>query len=399
MSTGAAMRAGAGDAPGRHNPVRLTLALVAAGALLGSGFVSHAANRLVSGQPLPLWRATDGIVAAAIAALLCALALASFPAQTKALQRAVIGAAGGLLLLGAWAAGQAAAGLSVDAPPAARTLLGPGFWVLTLAAALAMVDALQRLGSGALARLFVAVAVAGMLFAMGAAGCFDRLSLLREYAAHRDSFAAALERHCALVLAALLPALLIGVPLGLLAVRRPAAGPPLFAALNLLQTIPSIALFGLLIAPLSVLATAVPALAAAGLRGVGFAPAAVALTLYSLLPVARNVQAGIAGVDPAVIEAARGMGLTRRQIFRRVELPLALPVLLAGLRIVLVQAIGLGVVAALIGAGGLGSFVFQGLGQYAVDLVLLGAVPVILLALAADFLMRLVIELARRRTP
>jgi osmoprotectant transport system permease protein len=125
----------------------------------------------------------------------------------------------------------------------------------------------------------------------------------------------------------------------------------------------------------------------------------VAITLYSLLPVARNVQAGIAGVDPAVIEAARGMGLTPRQVFRRVELPLGLPVLLAGLRIVLVQAIGLAVVAALIGAGGLGSFVFQGLGQYAVDLVLLGAVPVILLALAADFLMRLVIEVARRRTP
>jgi osmoprotectant transport system permease protein len=399
MSDGAAPKAGIGGAPGLRNPVRLTLALAAAAALLGSGFVSYAENRLVSGQPLPLWSATDGTASGAIAALLGALALASFLTQTKALERAVMVAAAGLLLLGAWAAGDAAAALSAHAPPAARTLLGPGFWGLTLAAVLAIVDALQRLGSGPLARFLVAIAVAGLLFAMGAAGCFDRLSLLREYAAHRDTFAAALERHCALVLAAVLPALLIGLPLGLLAVRRPAAGPPLFAVLNLLQTIPSIALFGLLIAPLSALATAVPALGAAGLRGVGFAPAAVALTLYSLLPVARNVQAGIAGVDPAVIEAARGMGLTPRQVFRRVELPLGLPVLLAGLRIVLVQAIGLAVVAALIGAGGLGSFVFQGLGQYAVDLVLLGAVPVILLALAADFLMRLVIEVARRRTP
>jgi len=105
-------------------------------------------------------------------------------------------------------------------------------------------------------------------------------------------------------------------------------------------------------------------------------------------------------VDPAVIEAARGMGLAPGQIFWRVELPLALPVFLAGVRIVLVQTIGLAVVAALIGAGGLGTFVFQGIGQYATDLVLLGAVPTIVLALAADLVMRMLVELAgRRRSP
>jgi len=110
----------------------------------------------------------------------------------------------------------------------------------------------------------------------------------------------------------------------------------------------------------------------------------------------RNTSAGITGVDGAVIEAGRGMGLTQRQIFRQVELPLALPVLLAGLRIVTVQAIGLAVVAALIGAGGLGTFVFEGLGQYAVDLVLLGALPAIFLALAADFILQTLIAVLRR---
>ena len=126
----------------------------------------------------------------------------------------------------------------------------------------------------------------------------------------------------------------------------------------------------------------------ATIGGIGIAPAIVALVLYALLPVVRNTVAGLTGVDGAVIEAARGMGLTAGQIFRQIELPLALPVFLAGLRIVLVQAIGLAVVAALIGAGGLGTFVFEGLGQYAVDLVLLGALPAILLALAADFLLQ-----------
>ena len=167
--------------------------------------------------------------------------------------------------------------------------------------------------------------------------------------------------------------------------------------LNLLQTIPSIALFGLLIVPLSALAAAVPALAALGVGGIGPAPAIIALILYALLPVVRNTVAGSPGSMPAVVDAARGMGMTRRQLFWQVELPLASPLLLAGLRIVTVQAIGLAVVAALIGAGGLGSFVFEGLGQYAADLVLLGALPAIVLALAADFLLQILAEAAARR--
>ena len=232
---------------------------------------------------------------------------------------------------------------------------------------------------------------------MADAGLFDALSIVREYQNKRDIFAAEIGRHCTLVLGSLLPALLLGVPLGVIAVGSPRLRGPLFAILNILQTIPSIALFGILIAPLSALADAVPALALIGVGGIGLAPAIIALVLYALLPVVRNTYAGLAGVDRAVIETAEGMGLTRRQIFRKVELPLALPVLLAGLRIVMVQAIGLAVVAALIGAGGLGTFVFQGLGQNAADLVLLGAIPAILLALAADFLLQTATAFVRGR--
>jgi osmoprotectant transport system permease protein len=170
-----------------------------------------------------------------------------------------------------------------------------------------------------------------------------------------------------------------------------------FAVLNILQTIPSIALFGLLIVPLSALVAAVPWLAAIGIAGIGVTPAIIALVLYELLPVAHNTSAGLAAVDPATVEAGRGIGLSNRQIFWQLELPLAVPVFLAGLRIVTVQAIGLAVVAALIGAGGLGTFVFEGLGQYAVDLVLLGALPAIFLALGADFILQVVLSLLRRR--
>ena len=182
--------------------------------------------------------------------------------------------------------------------------------------------------------------------------------------------------------------------MGIYVARVHVAEVPVMTVLNVVQTVPSIALFGLLIAPLSALGAAMPSL---GISGIGFAPAVIALTLYALLPVVRNTLAGIAGVDAAIVESARGAGMTGAQILRRVELPLAFPIILTGIRIVVVQAIGLAVVAALVGAGGLGTFVFQGLGQYATDLVLLGALPAIALALAADFTLRSVQTLLARR--
>jgi len=171
------------------------------------------------------------------------------------------------------------------------------------------------------------------------------------------------------------------VPLGLLAWQAPRWRTALFGGLNIIQTLPSIALFGLLMAPL----------ARAGLSGIGVVPAVIALVLYALLPTARAVATGLAGVAAAPLEAAAGLGMAQSQIFWRVRLPLAAPALLAGLRIVLVQTVGLAVVAALIGAGGYGDFVFQGLGQYAVDLVLLGALPATFLALAADGVLTLAV--------
>ena len=141
-------------------------------------------------------------------------------------------------------------------------------------------------------------------------------------------------------------------------------------------------------APLALLAVQVPLLGQWGIKGVGMAPAVMALTLYSLLPVVRSTAAGLGQVPQPVIDAARGMGLSRSQIFWKVELPLALPVFISGLRVATVQVIGLAVVAALIGAGGFGAIMFQGLLGGALDLVLLGTVPVIAMALAADALLK-----------
>lgn len=380
-----------------RNQVLLALTLAGFAAAVACGFVGVAPNRLVSGRPIALWAACGGLSTAGMAALGALLLYASLARPSKALHAAAAVLGGLLLLLALAALGQAAHNLAGSAGPAARVSPGTAFWIIAAAAALAVVDGLQRLGAGPAARVLAVVAIAAGATALAAAGTFDALSIAREFASRHRLFAEALVRHVELVAGSVGPALAIGVPLGVAAARHRRLHGPLFACLNMLQTVPSIALFGLLIVPLSVLAAAVPSLAAIGVGGIGPAPAIIALVLYALLPVVRNTQTGLDSVDAAVIDAARGIGLGRRQIFWRVELPLALPVLLAGLRIVIVQAIGLAVVAALIGAGGLGTFVFEGLGQYAIDLVLLGALPAIFLALAADFIMQTLSALLRRR--
>jgi osmoprotectant transport system permease protein len=377
------------------DPVLAIVGLVAGTTAIAGGFVAEAPNRLVNGAPLSLWGAAGPTIAILIGLSIASLLALSFRVSTRSTAGATAFVAAALLLLLLYGAGDAASSLTDAAKPAARTSLGAGFWIMSLCAGLAAIDGVQRLKPRPLALCLITLAIVCAVAALGFSGGLDDLSIAREYQARRTLFADAIGRHCALVLAALLITLALGLPLGFLAARRKRLKLPLFTILNLLQTVPSVALFGLLITPLSALAALSPALASLGIQGIGVAPALIALCLYSLLPIVRNAETAIAGADRAVIDAALGMGFTRRQIFWRVELPLGLPVLLAGVRIVLVQTIGLAVVAALIGAGGLGTFIFQGIGQYAVDLVLLGALPTIGLALAADFLLRQIVALLR----
>ena len=174
-------------------------------------------------------------------------------------------------------------------------------------------------------------------------------------------------------------AVAVGIPTGILLARRPRLEKPVLAGANIVETIPSLALFGLLLP--------VPWLGARADR-----LAILALALYALLPIIRNTYAGITGVDRAVVEAARGMGLTDRQLLFQVQLPLALSVILAGVRVATVVTVGVATIAAAIGAGGLGEYIFRGLAMVNNDLILAGAIPAALLALAAD----LVLGLAER---
>jgi osmoprotectant transport system permease protein len=209
------------------------------------------------------------------------------------------------------------------------------------------------------------------------------MNLAHFFVRHGDEILQATLEHIWLVGAAMLLAILIGVPLGILVTRRPWLSKPILGSANIAETIPSLALFGFLL-PVPWLGDRADRLAI------------VALTLYALLPIIRNTSAGIAGVDPAIREAARGMGMTPSQILFRVELPLSLSTVLAGVRVATVLTIGVATIAAAVGAGGLGEFIFRGLAMVNDQLILAGAIPAALLALSADFLLSV---LERRLRP
>lgn len=178
--------------------------------------------------------------------------------------------------------------------------------------------------------------------------------------------------HLWLVAISMLFAIVIGIPLGILITRWPALDKPILGSANVIQTIPSLALFGFL-------------LPAPWFGERADRMAILALTVYSLLPLIRNTYVGIRGVDAAVVEAARGMGMTDRQMLFQVQLPLSLGVIIAGVRVATVISVGLATIAAAIGAGGLGELIFRGLAMVSDAVILAGAIPAALLALLADF--------------
>ncbi|GGJ29250.1 ABC transporter permease [Deinococcus roseus] len=268
----------------------------------------------------------------------------------------------------------------------ARASASSGFWLWMLGSGIALYTAqlaqTEKRNSFLLWLWFPIVLGFALLHGL------DGWSVLAEGRSEGDRWLAELGQHFRLTLTALLLATLIGSPLAVWSSQNEKAANLTLGIAGAFQTLPSLALLGLLIAPLAWLADHVPGLRAAGVSGIGTAPALVALTLYALLPLLRNGVVALRGVDEGALDAATGMGMTRAQRFWKVQLPLALPVWLAGVRQATVLLIGISSVAALIGAGGLGVYIFKGLQSGAADLILLGAIPACVLAVLADALLR-----------
>ncbi len=375
---------------------RVLLVLVSAAiAAAGLPFLTVAPNRLMSGTDVSLaelmqgWRALLLLPAGV-------LSVVPFLRPTRNTGAAAVLAASLALAGLVWLAGDGARHPSAHLSDVARVSPGAGFWVLAMIAWFAAANALEALLSGRVARILASTAIVLPVVALLGMGELDQLALLKEYANRKEVFEAAWWRHLAIVLATLLPCTLAGIPLGIAAARNERFATVVYSVLSIIQTVPSIALFGLLIAPLAWLAALFPG---SGIRGVGLLPAVIGLTAYALLPIVHGTASSIRQVPSVVVEAALAMGFTKRQLFWKIEAPLALPALLSGFRVTAVQIVGLAVVAALIGAGGLGGLVFQGLASGALDLVMLGVLPVVATAVAVDAVFRILTSVLEDRRP
>jgi osmoprotectant transport system permease protein len=361
-------------------------------ALFAAPFATYRTTRIASGESRLLIEALPIAMGAVVAAVALGVGAGAVLVRgpLARLGSAVIGLAVLLPALGL------SAGFLTPADNTfARVSPSIGFWLLVLSFSLLVIDAFVRMRLGPYGRLAALAVGTSALALLLFSGIWDNLSILKEYYTRADTFWREARQHLMLAFGSMAAACIVGIPLGIAAHRLKTLRAAVLQGLGIVQTIPSIALFGLLMAPLGAIGASVPLAAALGIKGIGAAPAFIALFLYALFPIVANTIAGLGQVPATVVDAARGMGLSARQRLMQIELPLALPVILAGIRIVLVQNLGLATVAALIGGGGFGTFVFQGIGQTAIDLVLLGAIPTVALSFAASIVLDALVDLAK----
>jgi osmoprotectant transport system permease protein len=358
------------------------------------GWLTVKPNRLAIGNSLTLWD-SPGWTAAVVTIILWIAAVILSALATSKRHFVYLGILINIILIISFtAAGYSASAILANSPELTRVSLSSGIFLSAAGALIVLVTVRQHLVENQLLRNIISWSWLTVLLVFLFTGWFNNLSILQEFFANSSRFRQELLTHIYLFSGAILAGVIIGIPLGVWAVYSSRLYRPIFFLANITQTIPSLALFGIMIAPLSALSNAFPFLRTIGIRGIGPAPAIIALIIYALLPIIQNTYTGLHQINPAIIDAGRGMGMNRRQILRRVEVPLAIPLILVGVRTAAVQAIGNTAVAALIGAGGLGQFIFQGLGQAASDLIIIGAIPIIMLALIIDRAMQLIAQAA-----
>lgn len=374
--------------------LRIFFAFGFAAAIYGCDWLSIAPNRLLPGTGVnavaALGPAIHGLVA-----FLFVVSVASrwlMRALSPEIEQAIWAAGSCLLLmLIPIMTGHAAAELMASQPALARAALGGGFWLGYGIVFLAFLDASHRLAKGWITVLALDIVLAVLAVAVWL-GWFDDLSLAIEWHLRQATLRLALWQHLSLSFSVLAIALCISLPLGWLSFRFSRAAALLDAVFGLIQVTPAIALFGLLIPLLAILLHMMPSLRDIGFAAIGGFPAIVGISAYLALPLMRGIAAGLRNTDPAVVESAKAMGLGEWRMLLDVRLPLGRPVFVAALRVAVVQGISLVTLGGLIGAGGLGAIVFDGMGQFAPDLILLGALPIVVLGLMADRLFAMLEE-------
>ena len=358
------------------------------------GWLTLKPNRLAAGTSLSLWDSFGWGGTALITIFWLVILVLSFfkDAKIRSLYSGIIG---NLILVAIIALiGLNADRLLINQSSLVRVSLSSGIWLSWLAIFIILFTSRRGLNNEPLLQNIISFTGLVVAISWMGAGWLDNIALLQEYMAQKERLLQELQTHIWLFSGSVLVGMLIGVPLGIWASQSRRAARPIFILANIAETIPSLALFGILIAPLSALSQAFPVLGELGIHGIGTAPALIALIIYSLLPIIQNTYSGLHQLDPSVIDAGFGVGMSRSGVLISIRLPLAAPFIVEGIRTAAVQAVGNTAIAALIGAGGLGQLIFQGLGQADSDLILLGSIPVIILALVVDIIMKTMVKIS-----
>jgi osmoprotectant transport system permease protein len=264
-------------------------------------------------------------------------------------------------------------------PNVARISLGPSIY-------LALIGAWVLLSTEKQGALKISMSLLVLLVLFGF-GMFPMLGFYKEYINRQATFFLELQRHISLAVSSLLFAMVPGIYLGYQSTRHPRLREWIMGFVNAFQVAPTLSMLALLMIPLASLGQNFPFLRSIGVKGVGFLPAFIVLSLYALLPITGNTYTAFKQLDPAVMDSAKALGLSSKQIFRKVSFPLALPFIITGIRIAFIQNIGNTILAGLVGGGGMGSLIFLGLAQSATDLILLGSLPVVLMALGFEVIL------------
>ena len=362
----------------------LLLSSLGLAAFVFMNLLEHKANRISEGIMYSSFEffGSLGIIILLLWVLLLVLAF-----YEKKHQNIIIFTLTTLLLISLFCLLQLKTGAYIRGVAAARISLSAGFYLQIFSIYLLFSTYTEKIQRAKYLKWLGFLGVFAVLAYFFLTGAFDDLSLIKEYYIKKTQFIDNLRIHAMLTLGSVLTGAIIAVPLGFLAYAKKGFEDKIMLTLSIIETIPSLSLFGILLVPLAGLGK-LAFFDAIGVSGIGWAPAYVALALYTLLPIGRNTLTGFSAVEKDIIEAAKGMGMSRGQILSKIELPLAFPVIFTGIRIAFIQTIGGAVLAGLVGGGGMGTFVFLGLGEASPDLILLGVLPIVFFTVLLDYLLR-----------
>lgn len=362
----------------------LLLSSIGTAAFLFMNLVEFKPNRIAKGAK---YSSFNFLGALAIIILILWLVLMVLSLYEKSYKNILVFIFTSLLLISLFWSIQFKLGDYIAGNTAARVSFSSGFYLQIFCVYLLFSTYTQRIKKYKAIKFLGFLSIFLILLYFMRSGKLDGLSLVKEYSIKKTQFYDNLRIHGILTLGSVITGVIIAVPLGFLAYSKKKLEGKIMVPLSIIETIPSLSLFGIFLVPLSKLGN-LAFFDAIGVSGIGWAPAYLALSLYTLLPIGRNTLTGFYSVEKDAIEAAKGMGMSKSQIFKKIELPLAFPVIFTGIRIALIQTIGGAVLAGLVGGGGMGTFVFLGLGEASPDLILLGVLPIVFFTILLDYILR-----------